>query len=167
MADETPDLRDAPERLHRRRASHLYGLIVSGSVLAAAPEGFGLARIAVAVVLTLGVYWAAESYAHWIAARTIHGRDLTRAERRMVLSDGLPLIAASLAPVVVLLAEEVLGVETETGVEIALAVNVALLVIVGWRMARAGGLTGGRQALAAVSTGLLGLVMIALKHGLH
>ncbi|GEA86000.1 MAG: hypothetical protein NVV70_15040 [Cellulomonas sp.] len=156
-----------PARLHRRRASHLYGLIISGSVLAAAPVEFGLGRVAAAVVLTLTVYWVAESYAHWIAARTVHGRDLTRDERRTVLADGLPLVASCLVPVGVLVVEALLGMQTATGVDIALAVNVVLLVGVGWRMGLAGGLRGVRLLMSAVVTGMLGAVMIALKHGLH
>lgn len=156
-----------PARLHRRRASHLYGLIISGSVLAAAPVDFGLARVALAVVLTLGIYWAAESYAHWIAARTVHRRDLTRGERHEVLLDGLPLVAACLVPVGVLLVEAALGVSTSVGVDVALAVNAVLLLVVGWRMGRAGGLRGPRLAGSALLTGLLGAVMVALKHALH
>ena len=161
-SDETP-----LDRLHRRRASHLYGLVVSGSVLSAAPETFGLARIALALLVTLAVYWAAESYAHWIAARTIHHRDLTREERRIVLLDGLPLVASCFVPVLVLLAEDLLDVQTARGVDIALAVNVVLLLVVGWRMSRAGGLTGWRHVGATAMTGLLGIAMIVLKHALH
>jgi len=157
----------ATERQHRRRASHLYGLVVSGSVLAAAPTDRGLVRVAVLLGITLLVYWSAESYAHLIAARMVHERDLSAAERREVLSDGFPLVAACLAPVVVLVVEAVLRVGTVVGVTIALAVNVLLLVLVGWRMASAGHLTGVRRVAATVSTGLLGVVMIALKHGLH
>ncbi len=156
-----------PERLHRRRASHLYGLIISGSVLAAAPVDFRLGRVAVAVVLTLTVYWMAESYAHWIAARTIHARELTRDEQRTVLADGLPLVGSCLVPVAVLLVEAVLGVPTAVGVDVALAVNVVLLVGVGWRMGRAGGLRGTRLVLASLLTGLFGVVMVVLKHSLH
>ncbi|WP_146807299.1 hypothetical protein [Cellulomonas persica] len=156
-----------PERLHRRRASHLYGLIISGSVLAAAPVEFGLGRVAAAVVFTLTVYWVAESYAHWIAARTVHRRDLTRDEQRTVLADGLPLVASCLVPVGVLLVEAALGVQTKVGVDVALVVNVVLLVVVGWRMGRAGGLRGVRLVLSALVTGLLGVVMIVLKHALH
>ena len=154
-------------RWHRRRASHLYGLIISGSVLAAAPATFGLVRIALAVVGTLSVYWVAETYAHWIAARTVHGRDLTRPEQRAVLRDGLPLIAACAGPVAALLVEALLHVDASRGVDIALTVNVALLLVVGWRMSRSGGLRGVRLVLSTLVTGLLGMAMILLKLSLH
>ncbi|MDM7856293.1 hypothetical protein [Cellulomonas alba] len=154
-------------RLHRRRASHLYGLIISGSVLASAPTDLGLAHIALAVLATLVVYWSAETYAHWIAARTVHGRPLTRHEERVVVADGWPLVAASGAPVGVLLVEQLLGVEVSRGVTVALTVNLALLLIVGWRMSRAGGLHGWRHVGATLITGLLGVAMIGLKLALH
>jgi len=154
-------------RLHRRRASHLYGLIISGSVLASAPADFGLAHIALAVLATLVVYWTAETYAHWIAARTVHGRRLTRDEERVVVADGWPLVAASGVPVAVLLLEQLLGVEVDRGVDVALSVNVVLLLVVGWRMSRAGGLRGWRHVGATLITGLLGIAMIALKLALH
>jgi len=41
-ADGSPALLSDP---HRRRAGHLYGLIISGAVLATAPDDFRLARI--------------------------------------------------------------------------------------------------------------------------
>jgi hypothetical protein len=158
---------NAAHRLHRRRASHLYGLIISGSVLASAPLTFGLARIAGAVVATLVVYWAAETYAHWIAARASYGRALRPAEERAVVRDGLPLVAASVVPVAVLLAEALLQVEVSRGVDVALAVNVVMLALVGWRMSRASGLRGLRHVGATVLTGLLGVAMIGLKLALH
>jgi hypothetical protein len=172
-ADEDPQRRAQAVRAlshaqqHRRRASHLYGLVISGSVLAAAPDEFGLVRLGIALVGTLLVYWAAESYAHWIALRSLQGRALRGHERVEVLVDGLPLVAACLVPVVVLLVEALLGVETSWGVRIALGVNVALLVVVGWNMAGEGGIVGRRRVLAAATTGLLGLAMVGLKLGLH
>ncbi|GAA4626400.1 hypothetical protein [Cellulomonas oligotrophica] len=113
------------------------------------------------------MYWATESYTHWIAARAHLGRDLTGPERREVLVDGLPLVAACGVPALVLVAEGVLGVEARTGILLALVVNVGLLVRVGWTMATSGGLRGWRRGSAATGTGLLGVLMIALKLALH
>lgn len=152
---------------HRRRASHLYGLVISGSVLAAAPEEFGLVRLGSAVVGTLLVYWLAESYAHWTALRALQGRSLTPHERREVFLDGLPLVAACVVPVAVLVVEAVLGVEPGRGVRVALAINAALLVVVGWNMAGEGGISGWRRVGASALTGALGLAMVVLKLGLH
>jgi len=158
--------RQGQARAVRRRASHLYGLVVTGSVLAAAPEDLGLARLAVVLAGTLLVYWAAETYAHWIALRTHEGRTLEREERHEVLQDGLPLVAACLVPVAILVLEALLGVPTGLGVRIALLANVVLLVVVGWRMSTAGGMHGAVRLLSATGTGLLGVAMVVLKYTL-
>jgi hypothetical protein len=152
---------------HRRRASHLYGLIISGAVLATAPDDFRLARVAFLLLVTLCIYWAAETYAHLMAARTVLRRDLTRHERRGIAVDGWPLVAASGVPLLVLAVEAVLGVETKVALDVTLVVNSVLLFVVGWRMSSAGGLTGARLVLSATVAGLLGLTMVVLKTLLH
>ena len=152
---------------HRHRAAHLYGLIVSGAVLATAADEFRLSRVAVILLCTLGIYWAAETYVHWIAARTIVQRDLTREERRKIVADGWPLVAACAVPLMFLGAEAVLGMETAVALDLTLAVNTILLFIVGWQMGVAGGLAGVRLVLSVAATGLLGLALIALKTLMH
>ena len=91
-------------------------------MLATAPDDYRLSRVSFALVATLGVYWIAETYVHWIATRTIHGRDLTGPERMRIIKDGWPLMAASIVPVVVLLAEALLQIETATAVKVMLVV---------------------------------------------
>ena len=69
----------------KERAAYLYGLVITGSVLASAPPTLGLLRVAVLLGGTLLVYWCAESYAHLIAARSVARRPLHPDERRHVL----------------------------------------------------------------------------------
>ncbi len=152
---------------HRRRAAHLYGLIVTGAVLATAPDDFRLVRVAVLLLGTLGIYWAAETYVHWMAARTVFQRDLTPPERRAIVVDGWPLVAASAVPLAVLAVEALLGVETKAALDVTLAVNAVLLFVLGWQMGRTGGLAGVRLLLSAGAAGLLGVTLIALKTLLH
>jgi hypothetical protein len=151
----------------RRRTSYVYGLIVGGAVLATVPEDFRLTRVAFSLFATLVVYWAAETYVHWITVRTLAGRALTRAEQRMVVRDGWPLVEACGVPVAFLAMEAVLQVETALAVDLALILNAVLLFIVGWRMGRASQLNGLALVLAAAAAGLLGVAMIALKIVLH
>ena len=151
----------------RPRAAHLYGLIVSGAVLATASDEFRLARVAIILVCTLGIYWAAETYVHWIAARSHVQRDLSPQERRQIVVDGWPLVAACAVPLTFLGAEALLGIETSVALDVTLAVNTVLLFVVGWQMGRAGGLTGGRLVLSVAATGFLGLALIALKTLMH
>ena len=152
---------------HRRRAAHLYGLIVSGAVLATAPQDIRLFKVAIILLCTLGIYWAAETYVHWIAARTLVQRDLTHDERLKIIADGWPLVAACAVPLLFLGAEALLGVETSVALDVTLVVNSVLLFIVGWQMGTAGGLKGVRLLLSAGATGLLGLALIALKTLMH
>jgi hypothetical protein len=152
---------------HRRRAAHLYGLIVSGAVLATAPDQFGLLRVGIILVGTLAVYWAAETYVHWIAARTLRQRDLSRAERRAIVADGWPLMAASAVPLALLAVEAMLGVDTRVALDVTLIVNAVLLFVIGWRMGRLSGLTGARLVLSAGTAGLLGVTLVVLKTLLH
>ena len=152
---------------HRSRAAHLYGLIVSGAVLATAPDDIRLFRVAIILFCTLGIYWAAETYVHWIAARTFVQRDLTPQERRKIIADGWPLVAACTVPLLFLAGEALLGVDTSVALDLTLAVNAVLLFAVGWQMGTAGGLTGVRLALSAGATGLLGLALILLKTLMH
>jgi hypothetical protein len=94
---------------HRRRAAHLYGLIVSGAVLATAADEFRLGRVAILLVSTLAIYWAAETYVHWIAMRTLVQRDLSRDERKVLVRDGWPLVSACAVPLLFLGVEALLG----------------------------------------------------------
>jgi hypothetical protein len=151
----------------RRRAAHLYGLIVTGAVLGAAPDSVTLGHLVLALVGTVIVYWAADTYVHWMATRAVRGRSLDPRERREAVRDGLPLIAACTIPVVVLVAELVLSVSTERAVRIAMLVNIALLLGVGWEISTSGGLVGWRRAGSVLGTGLLGVAMIVLKSLLH
>jgi hypothetical protein len=153
--------------LVRRRAAHLYGLVVTGAVLGAAPDTVALGTLVLALVGTLTVYWAADTYVHWMATRAVQGRSLDRQERRRALRDGLPLVAACTIPVIVLVAEIVLAVPTERAVRIALVVNVALMLGVGWEISTSGGLLGWRRVGSVLGTGLLGVAMITLKSLLH
>jgi len=152
---------------YEQRSAYLYGLIITGSVLAAAPEDHGPVRIAALLGGTLLVYWCAETYAHLIAARTLARRPLRWSERRQVSAAGLPLVTACAVPGVVLLVEALLQVRTSVAVDVALVVNLGLLLIVGWRMSTAGGLTGGNRLASTAVAGLLGVAMIALKLSLH
>ena len=94
-------------------------------------------------------------------------RDLTPEERRKIVVDGWPLVAACAVPLLCLFVEALAGLETSVALDVTLAVNAVLLLIVGWQMGRAGGLTGVRLVLSAGATGLLGFALITLKALMH
>jgi hypothetical protein len=160
-----PDAPDADP--HRRRAAHLYGLIVTGAVLATASDDFRLSRVALLLLSTLAIYWAAETYVHWSATRAHLRRALSRDERRIIIRDGWPLVAASAVPLLCLFLEAVLGVKTSVALDVTLALNALLLFITGWQIGKDSGLAGSRLVVSSVLAGLLGVALIALKSLLH
>lgn len=164
MSDEhvSPRPHEGPD-LHRRRASYLYGLIVSGAVLATASESYRISRVILALLGTLVIYWASETYVHWIAAREMLQRSLTSQERRLILLDGWPLVTACAVPAVVLTVEAWLQVEDARAVDIALMVNAVLLLVVGYRMSRQSALTGWRLWASTATAGLLGVAIIVVR----
>ena len=159
-------LHQAPD-LHRRRASYLYGLIVSGAVLATASDVYRISRVIVALLATLVIYWASETYVHWIAAREALRRDLSASERRHLVLDGWPLVTACAVPTVVLGVEALLRVEDARAVDIALGVNTVLLLVVGYSMSKQSHLTGWKLWFSTALAGLLGVAIIVMKTAMH
>jgi hypothetical protein len=168
MHDDVTVSPDAPVAdHHRRRAAHLYGLIVTGAVLATASDDFRLSRVALMLLSTLAIYWSAETYVHWSATRVHVQRDLTTGERLMIVRDGWPLVAACAVPLLALALEALLGLETAVALDITLALNAVLLFVTGWQMGRDGGLTGRKLVFSALAAGFLGVALIAFKSLLH
>ena len=168
MQDDVTAVRDVPEAdPHRRRGAHLYGLIITGAVLATASDSYRIGRVALMLLATLAVYWAAETYAHWNVTRAHRGRPLNRAERRMIMYDGWPMVAASGVSLLCLALEAVVGVETSVAIRITLAVNAVVLFVTGWQLGKDAGLTGRRLVFDSALAGLLGVSLIAFKSLLH
>jgi hypothetical protein len=147
-------------------APAIYGLVVSSAVMASAGPGVSLLRLALAVLVTVLVYWVAEQYAAVLAAH-LHGRVTTRSHVRAALREGWPMVQASYAPLLVLLAAWLLGASRTAAVLSALIFTTALLFGLGWLAGRRSGLTGLGLLTSAMVGGGLGLVMIVLKVSLH
>jgi hypothetical protein len=149
-----------------RTANAIYGVIVGAGVMAAA-HGEAVGRLAVAVLVTLLVYWAAERYAHVFARRIALGRGLTGAERRLELSHGWELVTASFLPLLVLLGSSIIGAGLTVSVFAALICSTALLCISGWQVGREAHMNTAQRLISAALAGAFGLAMIALKALLH
>ena len=148
-----------------RPAAGIYGLIVAASVLAAVGGDLGTGPLALAVFVTLVVYWLAEEYAGLIEHASA-GHLPGWAHTRAALRSKWPIVSASYIPVVTLLLARLLGAGPSTAALIALIVIVALLIVYGWRAGRASGLRGFSLVLVTVLAGGLGLLMILLKFAL-
>jgi hypothetical protein len=147
-------------------ANGIYGIIVGSGVMAA-DSGTSVAQLAVAVVVTLLVYWAAERYAHLVARRIKLGRKQSRAELRRELSDGWELVTASYLPLLVLVTASLLGADLTASVVSALVFSTALLSLSGWRVGGEANLGRPQRLLSAAIAGAFGVVMIILQSFLH
>jgi hypothetical protein len=170
-----------PQRLLKRVSSKsvpagIYGTIICASVLGAAHPATPVLRVAVAVLVTLLVYWLAERYAEvlGLVSSPDHGgpyergtHQITAEHVRHVLGSGWGMIQASVTPLVVLLGSRLLGADSDTAVDIALGYTVVLLALLGFLAATRAGLTGWPRTLATSFATLLGLVVVILKASLH
>jgi hypothetical protein len=152
---------------HRRRASELYGLIIGGAVLATSGVEERLLFIALSLVITLAVYWVAETYVHLMAERGVEGHELSRGTAATIAKDGLPLITVSAVSLVVLLVCGLAGMSGVKAADWALYANTLVLLVAGYRISRDAGLTGLRLAGSVAISGVLGLAMVGLKIALN
>jgi hypothetical protein len=123
--------------------------------------------VALAVLVTLIVYWAAERYARLVAERVHDGRGLTLHEVRVQLTSGWTIVTASALPLAVLVVGDLLGFDAQLAVSLALAASTLLLFGVGWEIGREASLSTGERILMAMSAGAFGVVMVVLKALLH
>src|SRR5215212_6840324 len=88
-------------------AAGIYGVIVASAVMAAS-HAERIVAVAVAVLVTLVVYWSAERYARLVAARIHDGRRPSWHQVRHELTHGWEILSASTIPLIVLVVAGVL-----------------------------------------------------------
>lgn len=147
-------------------AAGIYGIIVSAAVMAAT-HADSAAAVAVAVLVTLAIYWAAERYSRLVAERIHDGRRPTWRQVRLQLTTGWEIVSASALPLVVLVVMGVLGAELYVAVLAALGCSTVLLCLAGWEVGSRGQLTTAERIVSATVAGIFGVAMILLKAGLH
>ncbi len=145
-----------------RRAAGIYGMIVTASVLASAGAFTRTAGLAIAVFVTLLVYWLAEEYAE-LGEHASKGHLPTWRHTRADLVAKWPMVSASYIPLATLLVARLAHASTTTAAFIALSVTVGLLMFYGWKAAQAAGLSRRGQLGMTVAAGALGSLMILLK----
>lgn len=150
-----------------RMASEIYGLIVASSVLAAGSQDDGILQVALTVLITLVVYWLAETYAHVMAVRHVRGHGLSWAHSRHDLRRGWPLVSASFIPLLVVVGAAILGADVSAAQNAGLICATVLLFSSGLVAGRRSGLTGYKLALAALTAAGFGIALIGLKAALH
>ena len=148
-------------------ASAIYGLVVCSATLASAAVSGQFSFVAVSVLVTVVVYWVAESYAHALARHAVRQEPLGWSGIRAILSQGWPMVSASFIPLGTLLLMGALGASVFVAINVSLAVATVLLVGAGWTASRASGLRGWRLLTSTALSAIFGLTMVALKNLLH
>jgi hypothetical protein len=131
-------------------------------VLAAGGAHLRTAALAVTVVVTLLVYWAAEGYAELLGEHADAGH-LPTWHVRASLAAIWPMVSASYIPLLALLVARVLGADARSAATVALVVAIALLLVQGWVGGKAAQLRGMRLLAVTLIAGTFGVVMILLK----
>jgi hypothetical protein len=157
------DLRRSGELRGRRRASGIYGTIVTAAVIAAGGGQLSTLALEATVLVTLVIYWLAEQYAELLGEHTHAGRLPSFEQARLSLAASWPMVSASFFPLLAMLIARAVGASTLGAAEVALVVGVALLLVHGYAASRAAGLTGIRLVTVTAGAGLLGVALIVLK----
>ena len=147
----------------RRRSAGIYGTIVASAVLAAGGSHLRTVALAVAVLVTLLVYWAAEGYAELLGEHAHSGRLPSWSHVQASLAGIWPMVTASYVPLASLLVVRVLGADTRTAATVALVVAIALLLVQGWVAGKAAQLRGVRLLAVTLVAGAFGVMMILLN----
>ncbi len=150
-------------KARQRRASGIYGAIITAAILATAGNELHTGGLVAAVVITLVVYWLAEEYAELLGEQAEGGLVPTWDNIRGSLAATWPMVTASFVPLAVLVLARLAGATISVADNIGLAAAIALLLIHGWSAAQAAELRGWRLAWATSVALGLGLVMVLLK----
>jgi hypothetical protein len=148
----------------RRRVAGIYGSIVTAAILTAAGGQSRTVPLAVAVLVTLVVYWVAEKYAELLGMQVERGKLPTREHVRAELAATWPMVSASFGPLLALVTARLLGASDATAANIALGAAVVLLVGHAWAAGRAVALHNRQLVEVTAAAAVLGLVMIVLKN---
>ena len=151
------------EHLGRRRASGIYGIIITAAILDTIGGRASTTVLVISVVGTLLVYWIAEQYAEILGEHTTGGQLPSRAYIRGTLAATWPMVSASFAPLLAVVLAALAGASALTAANVGLVVAMALLTIHGWLAGRAAQLQGWKLLVATSIAAGLGLMMILLK----
>jgi hypothetical protein len=147
----------------RRRAAGIYGTVVTAAIIDTAGGHGSTIWLAVAVIVTLMVYWAAEQYAELLGEHAEGGHLPRWPQVRGSLAVTWPMVAASFIPLLALLLARLAGGSADSAATIGLAVALVLLVYHGWSAGRSANLRGRSLTAATLAAAGLGVVMILLK----
>jgi hypothetical protein len=152
------------EQRDERSAHAIYGLIIITSTLVADRlvsedplQSLALVWGAGIVLLLAHVYSAA------VAEAGGRGRWLNHAERHLLIVDNVPVLAALIAPTVLLLAAELGIMELRAALDLAVLFSIGALFVVGAFQARRQGASLGVQMTLGLMGGIIGAAVVLLE----
>jgi hypothetical protein len=143
------------------------GTVVCAAVIAyAGGHAESTAQLCLAIAGTVAVYWLAHLHAITLGSSLTHRHHPVAAFRHAVV-ETLPILGASVVPLLVLLVSRLAGADLRAAAWTALLATIALLTTYSYLAGARGGLgTGGRIASAAAGAGI-GILVAAFKVVLH
>jgi hypothetical protein len=150
---------------HRGVAGTVYGTIVVMATVTAGSHGADTEAwaLAVAVTVTVMVFWIAHVYSDTLAESLERGRRLDTAEFRSIARRELAMPLAALGPVALLVAATIGLLRVQTAVWLALGFGIATLAVQGARYAALERLGRTASVISIALNLFLGLVIVGLK----
>jgi hypothetical protein len=150
-------------RRARQIAGGIYGTIVTAAIMATVGTELPAYDQAIAVLITLTVYWIAHEYADLLGSHIAGAEQPGWQDIRSALTASWTMVSASYLPLVVLLAATVAGASDNDADSAGLAAAALELVLYALAAGRAASLGRRPQIVIAASAAGLGLAMIGLK----
>ena len=145
---------------------------ITGTVVCAAVIAYGAghlkstAELCFAILGTVLVYWLAHLHAITVGSSLTHRHHPVVAFRHAVAAT-VPILGASILPLLVLLLCRLLGAEMRQAAWVALAATIGLLAVYSYLAGARGGLGIGGRIASACAGALLGVLVALLKVALH
>jgi hypothetical protein len=143
------------------------GTVVSAAAIAASAGHLTEdTRLIVAILGSVLIYWLAHLHARTLGDAVVH-RTHPMNVLRESLAETWPILAAAVLPVSVLLIAKVAGAPAQTAAWIALVASTVLLTVYSFLAGKRGGLGFVGCLLSAAVGAALGVLIAAMKAGLH
>ncbi|HWQ02157.1 MAG TPA: hypothetical protein VN449_08600 [Gaiellaceae bacterium] len=148
-----------------RLAGFVYGTILTLSVVVAGARAFphDPAHVAELVAVTSLVFWLAHVYAHWLGESVSHGRHLSFADLRRVMSREWSLVEAAVPPIAALLLGAAGLLSESASVWLAFGLGLGVLFVEGVVFARVERLRLIPGVLVVLANLGFGALLVALK----
>jgi hypothetical protein len=145
---------------------------ITGTVVCTAVIAYGvghvdsIGQLSLIIVATVGVYWLAHLHALTIGNALNSGHHPVTALRHAFI-ETIPLAAASIIPLAVLLVTHLFGADLSSSAWTALWVSVGLLAVYSYLGGMRGGLDQYGRILSALVGASIGLLVALLKVAIH